>query len=112
MFERFLGFIELSCLRISSEFLNLRDGAFVGIVPEKFKLRSRCEIVAPRANRYGWKVEVCKSKQSPRYFHPTAAIFRLRKAICVASGRFFGQTSWQASSDMQPNTPLSSPINS
>jgi hypothetical protein len=46
------------------------------------------------------------------YFQPTAAIFRLRKAIWVASGKFFGHTSWQPRSDMQPNTPLSSPINS
>ena len=42
----------------------------------------------------------------------TATIFRLRNAICVASGRFFGQTSWQAISDIQPKTPSSSPINS
>ena len=46
------------------------------------------------------------------HFHPTDTIFRLRNAICVASGKFFGQTSWQASSDMQPKTPSSSPINS
>jgi len=39
-------------------------------------------------------------------------IFRRMNAICVASGRFFGHTSWQASSDMQPNTPSSSPITS
>ena len=45
------------------------------------------------------------------YFHPTAAIFRLRNAIWVDSGRFFGQTSWQPRSDRQPNTPSSSPIN-
>jgi hypothetical protein len=39
-------------------------------------------------------------------------IFRLRNAICVASGKFFGHMSWQASKDMQPKTPFSSPISS
>jgi hypothetical protein len=47
-----------------------------------------------------------------RYLNPCVTIFRLRNVICVASGRFFGQTSWQPSSDMQPKTPSSSPINS
>jgi hypothetical protein len=37
---------------------------------------------------------------------------RHSKAICVASGRCLGHTSWQASSDMLPNTPVSSPISS
>ena len=46
------------------------------------------------------------------YFQPMPTILRRMNAICVASGRSFGQTSWQASSDMQPNTPLSSPITS
>ena len=46
------------------------------------------------------------------HFHPTETIFRLRNAICVASGKFFGQTSWHAISDMQPKTPSSSPITS
>ncbi len=46
------------------------------------------------------------------FFQPIATILRRRNAICVASGRSFGQTSWQASSDMQPNTPSSSPITS
>src|SRR5262249_34094018 len=46
------------------------------------------------------------------HFHPTDTIFRLRNAICVASGNSFGQTSWQAISDIQPKTPSSSPINS
>jgi hypothetical protein len=45
-------------------------------------------------------------------FMAVGVIFRRMNAICVASGRFFGQTSWQASSDMQPNTPSSSPITS
>ena len=40
------------------------------------------------------------------------SIFRRTKAICVASGSCFGHTSWQPSSDMQPNTPSSSPISS
>src|SRR5215470_11186041 len=39
------------------------------------------------------------------HFHPIATILRLRKAICVASGRSFGHTSWQPSSDRQPKTP-------
>ena len=47
-----------------------------------------------------------------RYLNPCTTIFRLRKAICVARGRSFGHTSWQPSSDMQPKTPSSSPINS
>jgi len=46
------------------------------------------------------------------YFHPMLTILRRMNAIWVASGRSFGQTSWQASSDMQPNTPSSSPITS
>jgi hypothetical protein len=46
------------------------------------------------------------------YFHPVEAIFRLGNAICVESGKFFGQTSWQANSAMQPKTPSSSPISS
>ena len=46
------------------------------------------------------------------YFHPMLTILRRMNAICVASGRSLGQTSWQASSDMQPNTPSSSPITS
>jgi len=49
---------------------------------------------------------------TPRYFHPMVTILRRMNAICVASGSSFGQTSWQASSDMQPKTPVSSPINS
>jgi hypothetical protein len=47
-----------------------------------------------------------------RYFQPIAAILRRMNAICVASGSSLGHTSWQASSDMQPNTPSSSPITS
>ena len=47
-----------------------------------------------------------------RQFHPAATIFRRMNAIWVASGRFFGQTSWHARSDMQPKTPSSSPITS
>ena len=39
-------------------------------------------------------------------------ILRRMNAICVASGRFLGHTSWQASSDMQPKTPSSSPMTS
>ena len=55
----------------------------------------------------------CKlQKPSSHHFHPTATIFRRRNAICVASGKSFGQTSWQARSDMQPKTPSSSPISS
>ncbi len=46
------------------------------------------------------------------YFQATTAILRRMNASCVESGRFFGHTSWQASSDKQPKTPLSSPINS
>ena len=46
------------------------------------------------------------------HFQPLAAILRRMNAIWVDSGRFFGQTSWQASSDMQPKTPSSSPITS
>ena len=46
------------------------------------------------------------------YLQPIVTILRRMNAICVASGSSFGQTSWQASSDMQPNTPSSSPITS
>src|SRR5262249_52373523 len=49
---------------------------------------------------------------STSYFQPNLTILRRMKAIWACSGRSFGQTSWQASSDMQPNTPLSSPITS
>ena len=45
-------------------------------------------------------------------YQPIFTIFRRMNAICVASGSSFGQTSWQASSDMQPNTPSSSPMTS
>ena len=43
------------------------------------------------------------------HFQPIATILRRTKAIWVCSGNCFGQTSWQPSSDMQPNTPSSSP---
>lgn len=46
------------------------------------------------------------------YFRPSATIFRRMNAICVCSGSSFGHTSWQPSSDMQPNTPSSSPMTS
>jgi len=46
------------------------------------------------------------------YFRPSASILRRMNAICVCSGSFLGHTSWQPSSDMQPNTPLSSPMSS
>src|SRR5581483_4385400 len=64
------------------------------------------------ARRAKFTKRICGPADRPAdYFRPMAAIFLRRKAICVESGRFFGQTSWQASSVMQPNTPLSSPIN-
>jgi len=47
-----------------------------------------------------------------RYFRPDATILRRTNAICVIRGNSFGHTSWHASRDMQPNTPVSSPINS
>lgn len=46
------------------------------------------------------------------YSNPCLTIARRTNAIWVASGSFFGHTSWQASSDMQPNTPSSSPTSS
>ena len=50
--------------------------------------------------------------RAPLHLNAIATILRRRKAIWVDSGSCFGQTSWQASSDMQPNTPSSSPISS
>src|SRR3954452_20714549 len=47
-----------------------------------------------------------------RYFQASDTIFRRMKAIWVESGSCLGQTSWQPSSDMQPNTPSSSPMSS
>jgi len=52
------------------------------------------------------------TRGSRRYPQAIAAILRRMNAICVASGRSLGHTSWQARSDMQPNTPSSSPITS
>ncbi len=52
------------------------------------------------------------SRDAGGYLKPNVTILRRMNAIWVASGRFFGQTSWQAKSDMQPNTPSSSPITS
>ena len=46
------------------------------------------------------------------YFKAMLTILRRTNAIWVASGRCLGQTSWQPSSDMQPNTPSSSPTRS
>ena len=62
------------------------------------------------AREWGWQYVFPAG--SRRYPQPIAAILRRMNAICVASGRSLGQTSWQARSDMQPNTPSSSPITS
>ena len=59
---------------------------------------------------YGTEPRITEAMR--RYPQAIAAILRRMNAICVASGRSFGHTSWQASSDMQPNTPSSSPITS
>ena len=58
----------------------------------------------------GWSL--APGKHVYRYSKALRAILRRTNAICVASGSSFGHTSWQASSDMQPNTPSSSPMSS
>ncbi len=50
--------------------------------------------------------------RAARFYSPAAASLRRTYAICVCSGSSFGQTSWQASSVMQPNTPSSLPTSS
>ena len=54
-----------------------------------------------------------RSGSRARHFlRAIATILRRTNAICEDSGSSFGHTSWQARSDMQPNTPSSSPISS
>ncbi len=48
----------------------------------------------------------------PAYLKAIPAILRRMKAIWVDSGSCLGHTSWQPSSDMQPNTPSSVPTTS
>ena len=68
---------------------------------------SETSITAAKPVRY-----LVEAGPLPGHFQPVLTILRRKKAICVASGRFFGHTSWQASNDMQPKTPSSSPMSS
>jgi hypothetical protein len=75
---------------LSRRFISLGAEPFVG-----------CDAIARR-----------RQPDTADYFQPVRTILRRMNAICVASGNCFGHTSWQASKDMQPNTPSSSPTTS
>ena len=104
-----MGFDFLGLLRVNY-YLYIALAAWMAAFAEVCSVRR----AAPRRRRLS--ILGARARFAPgsvrRYFQPCATIFRRMKAICVASGRSFGQTSWQASSDMQPNTPLSSPMTS